>query len=101
IVGYMFKVLDDHAGKARCLCLSGYLVGQSLTGVKERAVDARHSDWNREPEIRILAELDVLQRTVQGCRQKRARYRDRHTLANAVSAAGPAGVDQPAIDIVL
>ena len=55
---------------------------------------------HREAEIRIGAELGVAQRTVERGGQQRARHLDRHAPADAVFARGPAGVDQPAIDIV-
>ena len=63
--------------------------------------DARQRGRHREAEIFVGAEFGVAQRAVQRRGQQRPRHLDRHAAAGAVFAAGPAGVDQPAIDIVL
>ena len=64
-------------------------------------LDARHRGRHREAEIRIRAEVGVLERTVERGGDQCAGRLDRHTAADAVDAAGPAGVDQPDVDIVL
>ncbi len=64
-------------------------------------LDARHRRRHRETEIRIGAEVGVLERAVERGGEQRARRLDRHAMADAVFAAGPAGVDEPAIDVVL
>ena len=64
-------------------------------------LDARHRGRHREAEIRIGAEAGVLQRAVERAGDQRARHLDRHAAADAVDAAGPAGVHQPAVDLVL
>src|SRR3546814_1856918 len=53
-----------------------------------------------EAEIRVLAEFGVIEATVERRVEQRAGRLDRHT-ADAVHrghAAGPAGVDEPALD---
>src|SRR5512147_3195099 len=56
--------------------------------IEQLAVDPRHFDRHVEPEVRILAELGVLQRTVEGGVEQGARFLDRHALADAIFAAG-------------
>ena len=63
-------------------------------------LDAGQRGRHREAEIFVGAEIGVAQRAVQRRGEQRARHLDRHAAAGAVFAAGPAGVDQPAIDIV-
>ena len=77
------------------------LVGPGLARVEDRAVDAGHRDRHLEAEIRVLAELGVVQAAVERGVEQRAGRLDRHALADAIFAAGPAGVDQPAVDAAL
>ena len=43
----------------------------------------------------------MVQAAVQSGRQKRARLFNRHAIADAVRAAGPTGIDEPAFGIML
>src|SRR3546814_5532286 len=82
---------------------SSDLVGPSIPGIEDRAVDARNRDRKFEAEIRVLAEFGVIEATVERRVEQRAGRLDRHT-ADAVHrghAAGPAGVDEPALDAAL
>ena len=54
-----------------------------------------------KPKYGSVRKLDVLQRAVERAGDQRARRLDRHAPADAIDAAGPAAVDQPAIDFVL
>src|SRR3546814_13348005 len=67
----------------------------------------RISDWSSDvcssDLIRVLAEFGVIEATVERRVEQRAGRLDRHT-ADAVHrrhAAGPAGVDEPALDAAL
>src|SRR3546814_4715248 len=66
-------------------------------------LDARNRDRKFEAEIRILAEFGVVEAAVERGVQKRARRLDRHALdaVHRRHAAGPAGVDEPALDAAL
>src|SRR6266436_320785 len=101
-LGFEFcKVLLEHADqRARGLVELG-LVGPGLDGIEDMRLDAGQRGRHRESEILVGAEIGVAQRAVQRRRQQRPRHLDRHAAAGAVFAAGPAGVDQPAIDTVL
>ena len=63
--------------------------------------DAGQRGRHGEAKILVGAEIGVAQRAVQRRGEQRPRHLDRHAAAGAVFAAGPAGVDQPAIDTVL
>ena len=86
---------------ARAVLSNSALSFQVLTGSRISARHARQRGRHREAEIFVGAEFDVAQAAVQRRGEQRARHLDRHAAAGAVFAAGPAGVDQPAIDIVL
>ena len=77
------------------------LVGPGVARVEDRAVDARHADRHLEAEIRVVAELDIVEAAVERGVEQSAGRLDRHAAADAIFAAGPAGVDQPAVDAAL
>src|SRR5947209_3403177 len=94
------EVLLEHAHE---LARGGVELGLVLPGlerVEQVRLDARHADRHLESEIGIGAELARLERPVEGGGEQRARHLDRHAAADAVFAARPAGVDEPAIDAV-
>ena len=64
-------------------------------------LDARHIGRHSKTEIGIGLEIGLAERTVKGGAQETARHADRHPAADAVFSAGPTGVDQPAIDMML
>src|SRR5678816_1469715 len=93
------EVLDEQVDELR---RGGVIFGRVRPGaarVEQLAVDFGHRDRHVEAEVGILAELDVLQAAVERGVEQRAGFLDRHALANAKFAAGPAGVDQPAVDL--
>src|SRR3546814_17936091 len=57
----------------------GGLVGPSIPGIEDRAVDARNRDRKFEAEIRVLAEFGVIEATVERRVEQRAGRLDRHT----------------------
>ena len=63
-------------------------------------LDARHFARHGEAEVGIGAEIGLLQGAVERGGEQAAGDADRHAPADAELAAGPAGVDQPAIDVV-
>ena len=71
-----------------------------LHGVQNVGVDSRHCCRHGQAEIFVRAEIHLLERTVERSRQQRARNLDRHALADAWLPAGPAGVHQPAVNLV-
>ena len=74
----------------------------SATSCADRAGAARRLQLRRhgEAEIRIGAKVRVAQRAFERRGEQRARHLDRHAAADAVTAAGPAGVNEPTIDAV-
>ena len=77
------------------------LSAQVLRGSRIELSTPGTATGTSKPKFGIVAELDILQAAVERCIQERAGFLDRHALADAVLAAGPAGVDQPAVDIAL
>ena len=63
-------------------------------------LDARQRGRHRKAEIFVGAEVGIAKRAVQRRGEQCARHLDRHAAAGAVFAAGPPGIDQPAVDIV-
>src|SRR3546814_5674434 len=61
-------------------------------------IHPRNRDRNQKAEIRVRAELGIVQAAVERGVQQRAGRLDRHPLdpVHRGHAAGPAGVDQPA-----
>ena len=78
-------------------------VGPCRTRVKNAAVDAWHSNRKFKAKIWILTEFGIVQAAIQRRVQKRARRLDRHAAdaGHRCLATGPAGVDQPALDVTL
>ncbi|QTK80153.1 hypothetical protein AT6N2_C2567 [Agrobacterium tumefaciens] len=95
------EVRDEHRDQLLRLGVVGGTISPGGTRIEDRAVDTVKRLRNGEAKIRIGAELGILQVAGKSSRQKRARRLDGHTLADAISAAGPAGVDEPAIHAVL
>src|SRR5258708_37528905 len=98
LVRELREILDEQIDELcrRAVVLSR--IGPGAARVEDRRVDARHFDRHVETEVRVFAEPGVLQRAVERSLEQSTRFLDRHALAGAVLAAGPAGVDQPAID---
>src|SRR3546814_20103672 len=67
--------------------------------ISDWSSDVCSSDLKFEAEIRILAEFGVVEAAVERGVQERARRLDRHALdaVHRRHAAGPAGVDEPAL----
>ena len=85
-------------------------VGRPIVGVGIRPGHLRRQDvrrhafdGGRDAEAEALVLVQVVHRNAAAERriEQRARDLDRHALADAIGAAGPSGVDQPAIRPVL
>src|SRR6185369_10541743 len=88
------KEVDELRGHAVILCR----VRPGAPRVEDRRVDARNGHRHLEPEVRVLAELDIVEAAIERGIEERTRLLDGHALADAILAAGPAGVEQPALD---
>ena len=64
-------------------------------------LDPRHRGRDRKAEIGIGAEARVAKRAVERTGHERSRRLDRHPPSDPVDAAGPARIDQPAVDLVV
>src|SRR5581483_7171282 len=94
------EILLKHADELARGVLEFGLVGPRLRWMQNMRLHARHRGRHLEAEIGIGAELRLVQAAVERGGQQRARHLDRHAAADAVNAAGPAGVHQPAVHLV-
>src|SRR5688572_6357765 len=95
------EVVDEQLDELLRGAVVVVLVGPGGARVEDGAVHARDSDRNVEAEVRVLAELGRVQASVERGVEQGSRRLDRHALAYAVLAAGPAGVEQPALHLTL
>ena len=95
------EILDEQVDQLGRGAVIFVLVGPGAARIEDRSCRRPDRDRHFEAEVRILAELDILEAAVERGVEQRARRLDRHALADAIFAAGPAGVDQPAIDAAL
>src|SRR5258707_5821855 len=95
------KVLLEHADQRAGGLVEFGLVFPGVDRIEDLARDTRQRGGNRKAEIFIGTEFHIAQATVEYSGEQRARHLDRHPAAGAVFAAGPAGIDQPAIHTVL
>src|SRR3546814_8645941 len=93
------ELLHQRLGSA----VIGLLVGPCLARIEQRSVDPRHRDRDEEAEIRVLAELGIVEAAIKRSVEQRAGRLDRHALdpTHRRHATGPAGVDEPALDAAL
>ena len=97
----LLEILREHADQLLGRLGEGGLILPGLDRVEDMRLDAGHRCGNGETEIRVPAEVGAVERAVERRRQQATRHADRHAPPGAVAAAGPAGVHQPAIDMVL
>src|SRR6185437_2348261 len=76
------------------------LVAPSANGIEDMRLDAGNLARHGEAEMRIGAEIRPVQGAVEGGGEQPAGDADRHASPDAELAAGPAGVDEPAIDVM-
>src|SRR5271169_2916142 len=79
----------------------GLLVGPGAARVEHLARDLGAALGHHKPEIGVLAHRCGGEPAVECRAQQRARVMDRHAPADAVGAAGPARIDEPALRPVL
>mmetsp|Transcript_888 Transcript_888/g.1700 ORF Transcript_888/g.1700 Transcript_888/m.1700 type:complete len:535 (-) Transcript_888:1108-2712(-) len=90
------EVVGEHVNKALCLAIVAFRIVPGPTRIQQKICHAPAMYRHVEAEVGVLAEIPLVQRSVQrGC-QKRPGGMDRHPRAGAEGAAGPAGVHQPA-----
>src|SRR5438309_2330867 len=101
MVSKLSEILDEEVDE---LCRRRIILGGVRPGipwVEDRIIDARDRDRHFEAEIRVFAELNVVEAAVESGIEQCARFLDRHALADTILAAGPAGIDQPAVRATL
>src|SRR5918993_1056877 len=81
------EIGDEQVDQLRGRAVIFVLVGPGRTRVEDRGVDAGDADRHFEAEVRVLAELDILEASVERGVEKGARGLDRHALSDAVLAA--------------
>ena len=86
---------------ARAVLSNSALSAQVLTGSRMCGSTPGSEVGTAKPKYVSVRNSALRKLAVERRGQQRARHLDRHAPAGAVLAAGPAGVDQPAIDIVL
>src|SRR5919206_4137680 len=91
-------VLEAAAQVARDLVI-GALVGPGAARVEHIGRQIGAALRNQEPEIRVLPHRRAGETAIERSAEQRAGVGDRHTLSDAVGAARPPGVDEPAIGI--
>src|SRR3546814_10729489 len=72
------EIVDELLHQCLRGAVIGGLVGPSIPGIEDRAVDARNRDRKFEAEIRVLAEFGVIEATVERRVEQRARSEE-HT----------------------
>src|SRR4029079_15715233 len=97
LVSELREILDEQVDELRGHRIIVNRIGPGATRVENRRVDPRHRHRYLETEVRVPAELDIVQATIERCVQECTRLLDRHALANTILAAGPAGFEQPAL----
>src|SRR5690606_5960538 len=89
------EVLVELLGELRRLLIVGGAVLPGALRFEDGALDVRARGRHLEAEERLDTGLDAVERAVEGRVQHGARRRQAPALADAVGAAGPAGVEQP------
>src|SRR5262249_8166655 len=96
----LHEVLLEHGDELARRLIELELVLPGLLRIEQMRLDAGQLRRHREAEVRIGAEFRVAQRAIERGGEQRARHLDRHAAADPVDAAGPPGVDEPAIGAV-
>ena len=103
MVGKLREIVDKLLNQFLGSCVIIGLVGPCLARVEDCAVNAFNRYWKFETEIRVFTEFSVVQAAVKRRIEQRPSCLDRHP-ANAGHrrlAAGPTGIDQPALNRAL
>src|SRR3990167_1407213 len=90
------EVLDEHFRELLRLSVILRGLAPGVARGQDPRVDAGDLGRNVEAESFVLAHRRRVERAVERGGEQRARRLDRHPRAFAESAAGPAGIDQPA-----
>src|SRR5512139_948233 len=94
------KVLLEHCHQIARSPVELCLVLPGLEWIEQMRLYTLHRGRHGETEVRIGAEVSILKRSIESSGQQRAGRLDRHAAAFAVLAAGPARIDQPAVDLM-
>jgi len=94
------EVLLEHGDQLAGGLIELALVLPGLLRIEQMRLDAGELGRHRKTEIGVGAEFRVAQGSVERGGEERARHFDRHATADAVFSAGPAGIDEPAIDVM-
>lgn len=94
-VGIFFReVFLEHGGDLVGHDIVGFLIGPRIARVEDLVGDARAGLGHVDVEAAVVLVGDRIEAAVQGCRNHGAGVLEVHAAADAVGAAGPAGVDQ-------
>src|SRR5450830_2125810 len=90
----LLEVLDEQTRQRFRRFVVGSLVSPGVAWVQQASLDARYGQWHVQVDgVQVLG-LSANQRTALDRGNHATSSRDIEALANAVAAAGPAGVDQ-------
>src|SRR5690606_30102289 len=90
----LLEVFDELASQLPGRLVVGARVSPGVARVEQLGIDAGHSGRHVQVDDRQMLGLGTDQRTILDRRDHRTGGRNAETLADAVAAAGPAGVDQ-------
>src|SRR5262249_50650848 len=94
------EIVAEHAHQLARRLVELRFVSPGLEGIKQVRLNAGNGGGDGKSEIWIGAEGRGLERAVERGRQQRAGHLDGHPSTGAEFATGPAGIDQPAIDVM-
>src|SRR6185312_15310356 len=95
------KVIAEHAGELACLLVVRVLVVPRTARVQDLLGDIRHRLRYVEAEDRIGGGRHLVERPAQQSVDHGSRVAQLHSLAHAVRATAPAGVEEPDVGAVL
>src|SRR3546814_19666749 len=96
MLGELLEIVSEQANELQGSGVILRAIGPGLTRIENLAVDTRHADRNFETEILIHPEFRIVQDTIKRRIEQIARNLDRHTAADPIFAARPAGIDRQA-----
>ena len=97
----LLKVFVEHPNERRRLGIVGGSIRPGIAWVQDFGVYTIELGGNLETEHRIGAHRLVLEFSRKRSIQQRAGSLDRHARAGTEFASGPAGIDQPAVNLVI
>lgn len=95
------EVFDELFCQLAGLFIVGFRIFPGAPGVEDFFRNIGTGFGNLESENRVGFQLYFFQAAVQNGVDHGAGMRDRHPVADAVRSTRPAGIDQPAVDLVL